>query len=262
MPVAIDTARSAAKLVLGGTASDSQSVSLNVNPNAPNLVAVVGVMFNSGGAADMTAATFTATFGGVAMTLAGHVEWNSNNCGIKLYTLAAPLTGARSAVASFSSMPTEALTRNLVVAAATYSGVATIGSAVDDTPATSVSNTVTVSSGNPCDRVIGLHGVSGTSGIPGFSAYNKIVRAHQHAVGFAGGDLALGDAPGAGSVTLTATQLSTALWGAIGLPMTAAPVVADAVLTMPKLSLAASGNVFRVASPSPERYWEIPARRT
>jgi hypothetical protein len=258
MPVVLDTAGAAASgLILGSTTSGSVPVPLNVNPNAPNLAALVGMLFTSGGDADITAATFAATFGGVTMSLAGHVEWNSNFDGIKLYSLAGPLTGTQDAVVAFTGMPTEALTRNLVVAAATYSGVGTIGSAVDGTTTSSANNTVTVSSVLPAHRVITLHGVSGANE---FTSYNQQTRAHLHTAGLLGGDLLMGDAPGAATVTGTAIQaLSSALWGAIGIPLTPAIVMGSAAINLAGLSMSPAGGVFRVVTPAPERTWVIPA---
>lgn len=273
MPVMLDSASSAAAHIGWGTTSGGTPAAVhNVSPAAENVVALVGLLWT--GQVDTTGATFGATFGGTAMDTFGTAKrWNSNKSFFQWYILDGSLatadtvpSGPQTVLGSFSSMPTESLTgRAFMMVCATYSNVASVGTVVQATPSASTSNTVTVASVLPAHRVVSCHALGDIA--TGFSAFNHNIRASAYlnqaffdAGSFfaTGGALLMGDADGAASVVNTATQASTALWGASGVSLAPTTVVGAADLTV-SLVTAAGGGTYRTATPDEQRYYVIPA---
>jgi hypothetical protein len=97
-------------------------------------------------------------------------------------------------------------------------------------------------------------------------SYNKAIRGQVAIPGAlfdvsffpTGGTLIIGDAPGAASVTATATQNSSAFWAAAGVSLAPTTVVGGSALSTGVVP-AAGGGTYRTATPVSDRYWTIPA---
>lgn len=261
MPVLFDSSASKAVVLTQASTSGSATVTHNVNSQATNTVAVVGIMLLSG--VTLTGATFGVTFGGQAMTVIGTPQyWDTNKSVLTWFSLASPPAGADSVVVSVASIPTGTSQKELLVVSGTWANVASIGTPVDASITSTVSNAVTVPSVAPAHSVVTLHGVGHNRYI---SAYDKVKRAGIRALlnyFFPDGELILGEAPGAASVVATATNdTATALWGAKGIPLTPVVVDASATLTVAVATVKASGGIYRTALPAPERTWVIKEHR-
>jgi hypothetical protein len=271
MPVLFDSASSSGGHISNGATSGTTSSTHNVSPAATHLVALACVLWTGG--VDTTSATFGVTFGGTAMTALGASakRWSSNQHYFQWFILDGSLaggatvpTGSRTVTASFSSMPTESNGRAFMMVCATYSNVASVGTPVAVTPTTTTSNSVTVPSVLAAHRVVTTHAAgNGVSFTPG--SYNKTIRGQVAIPGAlfdvsffpTGGTLIIGDAPGAASVTATATQNSSALWAAAGVSLAPTTVVGGSALTT-GIVPAAGGGTYRTATPVSDRYWTIP----
>lgn len=262
MPVLFDSSTAKQSSVTGGSGSVSNTHV--VNSLANDLVAIVAAIWN--GNADTSAGTWSATFGGDAMTASDPLEWNTTNYArLQLFTLMNPPTGAQTFQVSVSGMPTTAT--SLTIVSATYSGVAGIGSIVTAGGAsapTTTSNSVSVTSSTPANRVVTVHAHSSLGPGYSFSNYSLVQRAFQPLLAPLGfgygeyGDILLGDAPGAPTVTGTVTQNNTANWAAYGIPLTPSIVKGDASLNV-ALTTSGSGHLYRSGVPSPLRTWVIEA---
>lgn len=229
-----------------------------VNTLATDLVAIVGVVWMGTGIT--SGGTLSATFGGVSMTGATAMRWNSDAGSyymVQLFTLPAPATGSQSVAVSAASMAGDGA---LALVSATYSGVESIGSIVVQTGSNTASNSVAVSSVSAAYRVVTVHffgGLDFESSL--LSNYNLTKRA---ATGvddsiYRDGSVLLGDAPGAATVTGTAHQNeSSSLWGAYGVPLSPSIVKGNASLNV-SIATAGSGHLYRVGTPSPQRTWVI-----
>ena len=255
MPVLFDSSAKGSLLVGGATATNDVTFNHNVSTLAKDMVvAFVAVLWT--GEADTTGATFAVTFGGETMTEIGDETWDSDKATLRLFSLEDAPRGSQEVVATFATMPTELITRNFMVESVTYSGVDTIGTAVSDGADAGTANTVEVTSVLPAHRVLAAHGVGKLRGFTS-SGYNQTKR--NSVTMFGGGALLVGDAPGADTVTSTATHnASTDEWGAIGVTMTPAIVELTASMTV-HLSTRAALGVYRTSSAHPDRTYTIPA---
>ncbi|MDY0112716.1 MAG: hypothetical protein RBS21_00390 [Corynebacterium sp.] len=280
MPVLLDYASQNITEVAGTTTSGSVS---NAHPVSPMAQAVTVTLFAFvASSVDTTAATFTATFGGVAMTMKGTpVRWGSNQNALMVFVLAGPPTSPTPTWEfSVSGMTANSNGFWLLGCCESNSGVLTVGTPVfvsGDTAGASTANTVTVDSSGaaavPAAKIVTAHAVSDPylfsgytlntrAAIDGTYAYIAYLLSFfgynflPYTATAQGGELLVGDAPGAPTVVGTATQPDTALYGAIGLPLIAAPVAANGALQL-SASAAASGSLTRVTAPSPWRTWTI-----
>jgi hypothetical protein len=198
-----------------------------------------------------------------------------------VFTLASPPTGSQTWEIAVSGLTANSNGFWLLADCVSYSGVLTVGTPVfvsGDTVGASTSNTVTVDSTGaaavPAAKIVTAHAVSSPDLFSGYTLTTRAAIDGTYAYiayllsffGYnflpytataQGGELLVGDAPGAAAVVGTATQPSTALWGAIGLPLIAAPVVGTGALTLSLNDISASGSLTRVATPSPLRTWVI-----
>lgn len=254
MPVLFDAAAKGSLLVGGATTTDDVTFNHNVSTLAKDtVVAFVAVVWT--GEVDTSSATFAVTFGGESMTEIEDQSWDSDKGTIMLFKLEDAPRGTQEVVASFSSMPTEGITRNFMVSSVTYSGVDTVGTPVDEGGEAGTANSVAVSSVLPAHRVLSAHGVGKLRGFTS-SGYNQTKR--QSVTMFGGGALLVGDAAGAETVTCTATHnASSDEWGAIGVTMTPAVVELTASMTV-HLSTRAALGVYRTSSAHPDREYTVP----
>lgn len=257
MPVIFDSSAANGLAVSGATTSGSVSATHNVSTIArPNTVALVGLLWTGG--VNVSASTFGATFGGVAMTQLGSTQYaDSNEQMMKWFYLANPLTGPRTVTGTFASVTGEVAPRAFFLVSATYAGVdiTTTPTPVQASGASTTNNSVTVSSVLPAHRVVTLHSVGSFRQFT--NSFNQSKRAIQTL--FASGSLLLGDAPGAASVTATAVHsASTPDWLAAGITLVPSIVDASASLGIP-VSVISGGGTYRQATPAPDRTWVIPA---
>lgn len=257
MPVVFDSSTANGALVGGVTTSGSISTTHNVSTiGRDDMVAVVGVLWT--GEVDVSADTFTATFGGTSMTDLSATYDDSNHMMMRLFYLADPPTGTRTVTCDYSSIATELITRQIFIVSATYSGVdiTDVPAVTTNSGGSSATNTLTVTSVLPAHRVVALHSCGKLRAFTA-SGYNQQKRASQIMLG--GGHLLLGDAPGAASVTSTATHNSaTANWLAAGISLVPSIVDAEAHLSV-SASVFSGGSTYRQATPAPDRTWVIPA---
>lgn len=255
MPVLFDSSASSTKLIAGASTSGNDSFTHNVGTlTKDTVVAFLAVVWT--GDVDTSTASFSATFGGEAMTLIETQTWDSNTGVILLFKLEDAPRGAQTVVASYNAMGTELVTRNLMCASATYSGVDEVGATVDEGGSEGTTNTVAVSSTAAAHRVFSAHGVGLLRSLTS-SGYNQTKR--ERVVMFGGGSLLIGDAEGAETVTCTATHnASTDEWGAIGVAMSPAVVELTATLRI-RTGLRASTAVYRTSSAHPDREYSVPA---
>ncbi|WP_036461145.1 hypothetical protein [Mycolicibacterium neoaurum] len=234
---------------------------INVPPGE-NMVALAGMYWF--GDANISSSTFTASFDGDAMTQMDVQTWD-NTDRLAMYGLSNPDPGVRNLVVNYASIPATEL-RCLGVVVGIYSGVGGIDNTVSATVTASTSSSVTVPSVNPAYRTVFLHG-----GRSHYSEYNRTKRASlrmSDSAGFLwwwsaiGGELLLGDAPGAASVASTATQDSQDNWDAIGVNLAAAPVsFSFGTVKVADPSTSMSLSVYRVQEIDPDRTWKISAKR-
>lgn len=280
MPVNFDSGSQNIAEISGPATSGSVSQAHTTNPLAPAVtVALFGHLAAS---VDTSGATLSATYGGVPMTMQGSpVRWGNNHNALAAFTLAGtaetPLpAGPQEWELSVSGLPASSSGFWLMGAAESNSGVLAVGDPVmvsGDTIGATTQNSVTVPSVAPAYKVLTAHAVT-TPNL--FSAYNLTSRAAIDGTyayiayllsifGFnlfpfvataLGGELLVGDAPGAPEVTGTAVQPNTALWGAIGLPLIPAPVLLTGALDL-DVDIEASMSLQRIATPSPLRTWVI-----
>jgi hypothetical protein len=266
MGVLFDSASSNAAYINAASTSGSVSAGHNVNPLATNRVAIACLVWTGG--VDTTSATFGVTFGGTTMTALGSAaRWNSNHEYMQWFILdgsatggATVPTGSRTVTGSVTGIGTDTLTaRSLLLACVTYQNVQAVGTPVVTSPSSSVNNTVTVTSVLPAHRVVTAHATG--DNVFGLGAYNKNLRAASslnHQILAFGATLLMGDADGAASVVVTATQPTTAAWGARGVSLSPVPVVGGAALSVSMVP-ASGGGTYRTATPAEDRYWMIPA---
>ncbi|OQW34524.1 MAG: hypothetical protein A4E20_10920 [Nitrospira sp. SG-bin2] len=228
------------------SATDNTTFSHVVSTLATDRAAVLGVVW--WGASDATGGTVTASFGGVSMDAGTVVRWFSDKCALYPFTLEDPGTGSKTIQVDVSSMGGAG---DVGIVCGTYSGVGSIGSPTTQGPSATVSNSVTVSSDDPCDRVVTVHGIN-TAPVSSlhFTNYNKTIRMFP-------GAILLGDGAGAASVVGTATMSSSnSFWGAFGVSLEAAPISIEASLSIP-VNISASASLYRVETPDPRRTWVI-----
>lgn len=254
MPAKFDSSSTGTLLVGGATTSGSKSTTHNVSSLARDTVVAYGILMWTG-EVDTTGATFSATFGGSAMDLVEDKTWNSDKGYLGLFKLEDAPRGAQSGVGSFTGMPTELFTRNFQVIFLTYSGVDTVSDPSDAGGSSTTNNSVTVSSVRPAHRVLTVHGVGKNYF---FTGYSQTKRADTSM--FGGGQLVVGDAPGAASVVATATQSSaTTQWASIGLTMTPSVVELTAGMTARNTMRASLAKLRFVEETAPDRDYIVPA---
>lgn len=277
MPVALDSASRNIKEVAGTATSGDVAQNHIINPSAPAVTALLFAYLAAN--VDASTAVLSATFGtdAVDMAMLGDpLYFDGNKNALAVFSLAAPATGPQQWEASVSGLTANANGFWLLVDCVSYSGVLSVGEPVavsGDTAGAQTANSVTIDSISPAHRVVTGHAVRSPHL---FSAYNLTTRAAidgQYAYiayllsffGYnfipytataTGGELLVGDAPGAATVTGTATQPSTAAWGAVGVPLIPAPVIIEAALGIPT-SVDVAASLHRVATPSPLRTWVI-----
>lgn len=280
MPALLDAASQNIVEVAGTATSGTVSTTHAANPKAQSLWGLA-YLYLAANVDTSSGVTVGVTFGGTAMTetTGARTYFDGNKNLLTVFELQGPPTGAKTVEASVSGLTGNANGFWLMLDVVTYAGVQTVGNPVTvsgDTAGAQTTNSVTVASGAPADRVVTAHALRSPHL---FSANNLTARANMSGVyayiayllsflGFnfvpyvataAGGGLLVQDASGAASVTGTATQASTAQWGAIGLPLAAAPVVLEVTVEI-DTSISASMSIQRALTPVAERYWEIPAQ--
>lgn len=248
----------ASKSVKPSGASGSLSVPITVPANQEDVAVIVGMYWF--GEPDISAATFGATFAGVAMDEMEAQTWDTTDR-LAMYGLSNPAAGATNAVVSYSGISGGTL-RCLGVTVGLYSGVGGIDTPVAATVTSSTSSSVVVPSVGAAYRGIFLHGSRKR-----FSAYNKIKRASLKMGDSEGslwwwdsieGELLMGDADGAATITSTATQAATDNWDAIGVNLAPAPITLNfgtVKVAAPSTSMALS--VYRVQEIDERRTWYI-----
>ena len=256
MPVNFDSSGHGAHLSLSG--SGTTTWTHTVSTRATNTVVLVAILWN--GDVDVTSASFSVTYAGTTMTkIAGPVTWLSGigsnpKSWMALYSLASPPAGTSTVSVSWSGISGTLLSDNLLGVSSSYSGVAAVDTAVTATTTTSTTNSVTVASVAPAHRVVTVHGIGLIRAFT--SSYAGSLRAQSTL--FGGGQLLIGDTPGASSITETLTQLSTSQWGAFGVNLEPAVVTASAVAPPIALGPAlAKGGVFRHSLPPASRTWLV-----
>lgn len=247
--------------VPGLSASGSLTVDFNVASSAVDKVGVVVIGWV--GDTDVSGSTFTPTWNGDAMTaLCSALLTDSNKSMLRGWIIDDPDGGATSVVASYSSIPTGLLHKNLYVAAFVLANVegdaaSIIDSVVTATAASSVTSAgVTVASGVPADRVYSAHLVGKLRSVDGFTG-TRVAAPHLSA----GGQLVVGESRGDTTVTPTATfNASTDKWAAFGFNVDAMPLDGlgfSDTLTIPSGS-SFGADLYRYAAPHPDRYVLVP----
>jgi hypothetical protein len=184
--------------------------------------------------------------------------------------------GQSNVVATVSGLTANAAGFWMMLTTSSYAGALSISPPVlvtGDTVGATVNNSVTVTSVSPAHRVVTVHAVPHPNLFSGYNLISRAVASGQYAyVAYLleifgvellpytstanDGELLLGDSPGAASVTGTAIQPSTALWGAIGFDIAPAPVIGAGYINT-GATLAATGSVSRVQPPAPWRTWVL-----
>ena len=251
MAVVFETAGTNESWISGLATAGTKKITVNTDPSTSARVAVLA--FEWVGTVNMTAVPFTATYGGLPMTLTDVQQfYDSNRSTAAMFVLENAPGGPQDFLLSFSGASTQILQRSLLIAAGTWTGVESIGTAATHVGGTSAtSNAITVSSVADAHRVITVHAVG--AGLSSGS-YSKTIRAKSDL--YNGGALYMGDSAGAASVTASITQGSTSKWAAWGLAL--APAVDDfgAELKV-DLALSVSSGTYRAVDPAPDRTWFV-----
>lgn len=257
MAVVFDSSATYTSEIGSASTSGSKTLTHTVNPKARSLVvAYVGVLWVGG--VNTTGASFSASFGGTAMTALSSRTWNTNYETLRIFTLQNPPTGSQTVTVNYGSMPTETFNRSIMIISGTWAGIDTIGTPVLAGGTASTSNSVTVTSVLPAHKVITFHAAGrGVS----FSAYNQPKRGDIRGP-WNTGQLIMGECPGAASVVSTGTQNSSANWGCWGTAHTPSIVDGGGSLSVSASVDKTAGSTYRTATPSPDRFWLIPADRS
>lgn len=257
MPVLFDSSAGKTADWQAVGANGSMSFPHTVNALATDRVAIVGAFWM--GLSNTSGGSMAATFGGDAMTGSTALRWLGDDtyCMAQIFTLPDPDTGSQTVQLSVSSMGG---TGGLAVVSSTYSGVEAVGSVVTQAGSSTNHNSVTVSSVSAAHRVVTVH-CFGSVGFSdsNFTGFNNVKRVDKTITDgvYWDGDILLGDAAGAATVTGTATQnQSSSFWGAFGIPLSPSIVKGDASLNV-LMATAGSGHLYRVGTPSPQRTWVI-----
>lgn len=267
MPVLFAGSASAAEQVFTSGSSGSVPQSINVNPDAPDLMAITALLW--AGTVTATGGTFGVSFAGHAMTpLGSPIYWGSNQFRLQAYALADPPTGSGLTVtSSFSGLSVAGQTGVLMPVTVLYSGVASVGTPVTAGGSASTNNSVTVPSVSPAHRVVAINAAAGLGSPPtnlnmlaDWDGYSLALRARGTAPP-ATVWMAVSDGPGAASVIGAATNnFNNALWGAIGFDLAPAPVQGSAAIQLAALiGMQGNARIQRTTSPSPLRTWVIGA---
>lgn len=255
MPVLPLSSASNYDIFAGSAASGSVPAPITVDADAPDVGAVACLMWNGG--VDATDADFGINFGSTPMEAAGDpLPMGGNHLYImQPFRLLSPPAGDHNVTATYSGMDTELITRQLKIVVATYSGVESISDPTVVSTGTVTNNSVTITSVAEAYRGVFIHGCNGVNH---FTSYNKIKRANQVSPLNLAGQLLLGDTPGAASITSTAVQSSTPTWAAYGFNLVPAIVNIDASMVFSPMQMTPNAGILRIATPSPQRFWEIP----
>ncbi|TDO18120.1 hypothetical protein EV580_1302 [Mycobacterium sp. BK086] len=264
MPVLEDTARTVGAVITGATTTKTLTVDLNVSTALEDSCLIVGVALVGG--TNISTAGMAATFNGDALSAisGASVAWASNHRLMKAFALQDVDLGKHTLSVVVSSIPTEVSPRAILVSAASYGGVESVGSAVTvNTGSTATANAVEVDSVNAAHRVVGLHCTAGVAA--GFTgAYSGGVQ-RANAIQVLYGHLMLGDGPGDDDVTLSAAQYifpgagGNDDWAAMGFDLTPATVHLSAAATMSEFDSVANMSVYKPRQADRSaRYWIIP----
>ncbi len=259
MPVTRIAAAQRYAEIAAGSAAGSTSTSLPV-PTADYVYAVAAIGWVGG--VDISSDVFNITLGGVGGTplFATPLHFDSNKSMLWGLIFADP--DPATLAATYSSVATELLNRNLFLVAGVWSQVTPLDlGSISDNVVTAVgsgsvtSSGITVPSLNPANRVISAHMVGAGRKVTGFNKTRVASSA-----GLWGGQVILGEARGASSVTSTITHdATTSKWAAFGLNLGPTPVacgMSDTVKLNPSQTF--GGGLYRIATPHPDREWIIP----
>lgn len=262
MPVNMIGAAQRGQLLAGNLSSHTIDASVNINPNAGPYV--YGCAFY-GWTGDVSVAgdTIGCTWAGdpVVPLLASPLLFGSDKNTLMGWIIENPTGG--SVVASHSGIGTDIFdtrARFLTVgvwAQAEPLDLDNIESAVVSVVGSSsvASHTLTVPSVLPASRVVAAHLVGRGKKI---TAYNGVRRASAGGTS-SNGQLLMGELRGAASVDSTVTHnVSTGLYGALGLNLDPAPVAFGASGRHKAGKGAYGGSVYRFAQPHPDRYYVVP----
>jgi hypothetical protein len=274
MPVLLDNS----SLIIGdfGASATTGTVTQQATVNAQSTGVKAYIFAYLMGNNNVSAATLTAEYAGASATALGSpVMFGSNQNALAAFALNSPLTGKQTWGVTASGLTAQIAGFWIMAICVTESGVLATGTPVPvtgDTAGAATANSVTVPSSTPACRVLTAHAVrtpnlftgynhntlSAVSGAPNGIAYLLGLLTSPLASPPLGGELLVGDSPGATSITGTATQPSTAAWAAIGIPLTPAPVIGNAATDF-GFDITAAGSVKRYTTPSPKRTYLIPA---
>jgi len=262
MPVTrIATAQKAA-LLAGNLSSHTIDVGVNVNPNAGEHV--YGVAFYGWtGDVSVSGDPIGLTWGSdtVVPLLATPLLFGSDKNLMMGWIVEAPSSGT--VQASHSGIGTNILdTRARFITAGVWSQAEPLDmDSVADLVVSAVgstnvaSSTITVPSILPASRVIAAHLVGQGKRVTGYNG----VKVASAGSGQDHGQMIMGECRGAASVDSTVTHnVSTALWGAIGLNLDPSPVVFGAKGTHRAGKGAFGASVYRFAEPHPDRLYKVP----
>jgi hypothetical protein len=165
--------------------------------------------------------TVSATCGGTAMTFLGAVNNNNTSFGwTAMFGLTGVSSGTKSIAISITGSPSYAVVAN----STSYSGATGFGTFASAYGSGSLSHTVSAATGNMVVQGFGAVESGGTGTIT-LSSYSQSQRYMQFE--FQGGSsisgeaLQMGDAPGASTVSFTATVVpSGTYWGSVAIPLT------------------------------------------
>lgn len=202
MPVVYETGNATAYDFAGFDSSNT--ISVTVNASGPSRLAVVAAALVTGGGASSPG---TATYGGVSMTTAGTVQYDSGNCRFTLFYLLNPPSGSQTVSVPWTGLGFSAPNKQACISAAVYNYVSGVGSytKTSDNPANSSSVAVTVPSTVAGEVVLGAF-----ARIPQaqFSTYPGTLR-QSAGSGTYDRTLIVDTAATGGSQTLTATAPSS-----------------------------------------------------
>lgn len=260
MPVTRIAAAQRGQLLAGNLTSHNIDVSVNVNPNAGEHVYGIAIYGWTGGVSvsgDPVSCTWTS--GTPIPLLATPLLFGSNQNLLMGWIFDTPVSGT--VEATHSSIGTGLDTRSRFLTVGVWSQTqpldldniqSAVVSAVGSTNV--ASHTITVPSIAPASRVVAGHLLGRGKTVSGYNG-TKVASATTSG----GGQLILGEVRGAASTNSTVTHnVSTGLWGALGLNLDPAPVAFGATGRHRAGSGGFGGSVYRFAEPHPDRFYRVP----
>lgn len=212
-PILFDAA--AAGNTGGNSTANPYTRSWTHTPVASSVSGLVGVAYESTNNTN----TMSVTWGGTGMTSLGKIAYGSffmfpNNYyfWVEIFGLLAPATGPQTVVASLAGSGTKFVAGDSL----SYTGVGSFGAVASTNFSTSNGTAASLTVASAANEVVVAALSNNNSSGTGITGFNKTQRFSLNQVTNINPPLLIGEAAGATSVALTATNTTSSMFGAVG----------------------------------------------